>query len=118
MALGHQGWPVTCNSGTGVKTRIYGNHWRFAAIITNLAFVLLCAPLGVAAQDTLPVPDSPSEPQGLMAEPKPITRVALFADRHLGKGDLNNGFYVVHGKMIPGAGWIALRSRLPPVVRP
>ena len=52
-----------------------------------------------------------------MAEPKPITRAALFADRHL-QGDLNNGFYVVHGKMIPGAGWIATGARLPPVVRP
>lgn len=91
-----------------MNTRTYGNHWRFAAIITNLAFVLLCAPLSVAAQDTLPVPDRPSEPRGLIPEPLPITRAVLFADRHLGKGDLNNGFYVVHGKMIPGAGWIAV----------
>ena len=91
-----------------MKTRIYGNHWRFAAIITNLAFVLLCAPLGVAAQDTLPVPDGLSEPRGLIAEPEPITRVVLFADRHLGKGGLNNGFYVDQSKPIPGAGWLAL----------
>jgi len=90
-----------------VKTRIFGNYWRFAAIITNLAFVLLCAPLDVAAQDTLPVPDGLSEPRGLIAEPGPITRATLFADRHLGKGDLNNGFYVDFGKMIPGAGWLS-----------
>lgn len=87
---------------------MYGNHWRFAAIITNLAFVLLCAPPMAAAQDPLPVPDRLSEPQGFIAEPGPITRVALFADRHLGKGGLNNGFYVDHGKMIPGAGWLSL----------
>lgn len=90
-----------------MKTRTYGNHWLLAAIITNLAFVLLCAPLGAAAQDTLPVPDGLKEPQGFIAEPQPITRVALFADRHLGKGDLNNGFYVEHGKLIPGAGWMS-----------
>ncbi len=91
-----------------MKTRILGNHWPFAAIITNLAFALLCAPPGAAAQDTLPVPDSLNEPKGLIAEPDAITRVALFADRHLGKGDLNNGFYVERGKMIPGAGWLSL----------
>jgi Omp85 superfamily domain len=91
-----------------VKTRILGNHWPLAAIITNLAFVLLCAPPGAAAQDTLPVPDSLNEPKGFIAEPDAITRVALFADRHLGKGDLNNGFYVERGKMIPGAGWLSV----------
>ncbi len=90
-----------------MKTLLDGNHWRFPAIITNLAFVVLCAPLGAAAQDTLPVPDGLSEPQGLIAEPEQVTRVALFADRHLAKGDLTNGFYVDFGKMIPGAGWLS-----------
>ena len=71
------------------------------------ALLLLCAfPLGAAAQDRPPVPDI-AEPRGFIAEPDVITRVALFADRHLGKGDLNNGFYVDFGKMIPGAGWLA-----------
>ena len=54
------------------------------------------------------MPDGLSEPQGFIAEPDLMTRVALFADRHLGKGDLNNGFYVERGKMIPGAGWLSL----------
>ena len=73
-----------------------------------LALVLLCgAPLNAAAQDTPRVPDN-SEPQGFIQEPDLLTRVALFADRHLGKGDLNNGFYWDFGKMIPGAGWISL----------
>lgn len=72
------------------------------------ALIVACAfPLGAAAQNPVPVPDI-SEPQGFIAEPDPITRVALFADRHLGKGDLNNGFYVEQGKMIPGAGWLSL----------
>jgi hypothetical protein len=70
--------------------------------------VLLCAaPVGAAAQDAPKAPDI-SEPQGFVAEPDLMTRVALFADRHLGKGDLNNGFYVDFGKMIPGAGWLSL----------
>jgi hypothetical protein len=74
------------------------------------AFVLVllgAAPVGAAAQDTPRVPDN-SEPQGFLAEPDPITRAALFADRHFGKGDLNNGFYVDFGKMIPGAGWLSV----------
>jgi hypothetical protein len=70
--------------------------------------MLLCAaPLGAYAQDTPRVPDI-SEPQGFVAEPDIVTRAALFADRHLGKGDLNNGWYVEQGKMIPGAGWLSV----------
>lgn len=52
-------------------------------------------------------PEPESEPQGLLAEPAGITRAAIFADRHFGKGDLTNGFYLAHGKMIPGAGWLS-----------
>jgi outer membrane protein assembly factor BamA len=92
-----------------VKNRLFGCQWRFAAVIANLVFVFLCAaPLGAAAQDTLPVPDGHREPQGFLAEPDPVTRVAIFADRHLGKGDLNNGLYWDFGKMVPGAGWLAI----------
>ena len=36
-----------------------------------------------------------------------ITRATLFADRHLGKGDITNGFYIDFGNMIPGAGWLS-----------
>src|SRR5574341_540506 len=80
--------------GTLVKNRI-------------LALILLCAaPLAASAQDTPRVPDI-AEPQGFLTEPSAITRAALFADRHFGKGDLNNGFYVDFGKMIPGAGWLS-----------
>lgn len=76
--------------------------------IFAFTFVLLCAaPLGATAQDTPRVPDI-SEPQGFISEPDPITRAALFADRHFGKGDLSNGFYVDFGKMIPGAGWLSV----------
>jgi hypothetical protein len=71
------------------------------------ALILLClVPLGASAQDTIRVPDI-GEPQGFIQEPDAITRAALFADRHFGKGDLNNGFYVDFGKMIPGAGWLS-----------
>ena len=91
-----------------MTTRISGPHRRFAAIIANLAFVLLCVPLAAAAQDPVPPPDDLNEPQGFIAEPDLMTRVALFADRHMGKGDLTNGWYVDFGKMVPGAGWLSV----------
>ncbi len=54
------------------------------------------------------MPASATEPEGIFVEPGGITRVVLFADRHLGKGDLTNGIYVDHGNMIPGAGWASV----------
>ena len=91
-----------------MKNQPFGCPWRFATAIASLVFVFLCAaPVGVAAQEQLPVPDGYSEPRGFIVEPDAITRATLFADRHLGKGDLNNGFYVDFGKMIPGAGWLS-----------
>jgi hypothetical protein len=65
-------------------------------------------PTAALAQEPLPVPSSASEPQGFIAEPDPITRAVLFADRQLGKGDLTNGIYVDYGSMIPGAGWASV----------
>jgi outer membrane protein assembly factor BamA len=92
-----------------VRNRFFGCQWRHATVIANLVLVFLCAaPLGAAAQDPLPVPDGYSEPEGFIAEPDPITRAVLFADRHLGKGDLTNGLYWDFGKMVPGAGWLAI----------
>lgn len=44
----------------------------------------------------------------MVAEPSPITRAVLFADRHLGKGDLTNGIYVDYGNMFPGSGWLSI----------
>ncbi len=90
-----------------MKTPIPGNPRHLAAILTGLAFVFLCVPSDVAAQEPLPPPDI-NEPQGFMTEPDMLTRVAIFADRHMGKGDLNNGFYVDFGKMVPGAGWLSV----------
>ena len=54
------------------------------------------------------MPSSTTEPQGIFPEPGLITRAVLFADRHLGKGDLTNGIYVEYGNMIPGAGWLSI----------
>jgi outer membrane protein assembly factor BamA len=65
-------------------------------------------PVAALAQETPAVPSSATEPQGVLAEPDVITRAALFADRHLGKGDLTNGIYVDYGNMIPGAGWASV----------
>lgn len=68
----------------------------------------LCAvPFNAAAQEPPPVPDGYTEPQGFVTEPDVLTRAVLFADRHFGKGDLNNGFYLDFGKMVPGAGWLS-----------
>ena len=60
------------------------------------------------AQEPPALPSSATEPQGFVPEPDLITRVVLFADRHLGKGDLTNGIYVDYGNMIPGAGWASV----------
>jgi hypothetical protein len=71
-----------------------------------LVFVLMCLVPAIArAQSAQPMPEPPSEPQGVVPEPGFITQAVLFADRHLGKGDLNNGFYIDFADMIPGAGW-------------
>jgi hypothetical protein len=65
-------------------------------------------PSAAGAQSAEPLPEPAPEPQGIVAEPGFITRAALFADRHSGKGDLTNGFYIDYADMIPGAGWISV----------
>ena len=72
-----------------------------------VALSCLCPAAGLA-QEAPPVPSSATEPQGFVPEPDIITRAALYADRHLGKGDLTNGIYVDWGNMIPGAGWLSI----------
>jgi Omp85 superfamily domain len=83
---------------------------------------ILCAAMAVCAiaasagaQERRPaapnrvVADYLYEPEGYIFEPDLITRAAIFADRHFGKGDLTNGIYVDMGdQMIPGAGWITV----------
>jgi len=64
-------------------------------------------PASALAQEPA-VPSSATEPQGFLAEPDLLTRVVLFADRQVGKGDLTNGIYVDYGNMIPGAGWASI----------
>ena len=86
-----------------------------AAVAASFVMALGSAhPATATAQDRPSAPQAPvaliepeSEPQGLIAEPGGLTRAAIFADRHFGKGDLTNGFYINHAKMIPGAGWLA-----------
>ena len=62
-------------------------------------------PIVAMAQEAPAVPSSATEPQGIVPEPDVITRAAIYADRHFGKGDLTNGIYLDYGNMIPGAGW-------------
>jgi outer membrane protein assembly factor BamA len=78
-------------------------------LLLRCAFALtMFFPAAATAQEAPAVPSSHAEPQGLIAEPSGITRAVLFADRHLGKGDLTNGIYVDWGNMIPGAGWLSI----------
>jgi hypothetical protein len=44
------------------------------------------------AQEPPPVPSSATEPQGLLAEPDLLTRVALFADRNSVKATSQTAF--------------------------
>lgn len=75
-------------------------------LLIRCALALVClSPAVASAQEAPPLPSSATEPQGFVAEPPFLTRAALFADRHLGKGGLSNGIYVDYGNMIPGAGW-------------
>lgn len=87
------------NRSLGLRSRL---SWITAALAITFSFVVID---GAAAQET-PAPESHGEPQGFVAEPDALTRVVLFADRHFGKGDLNNGFYINLG-MTPGAGWLS-----------
>lgn len=66
------------------------------------------SPQVARAQELPSPPSSATEPEGLIAEPAGITRVVLFADRHLGKGDITNGYYADFANMIPGAGWLSV----------
>ncbi len=75
-------------------------------LLIRCAVALIClCPAVSLAQDAPPVPSSATEAEGFLAEPGLITRAAIFADRHLGKGGLTNGIFVDYGNMIPGAGW-------------
>jgi outer membrane protein assembly factor BamA len=77
-------------------------------VVTGVTLGFTCAaPRLAAAQDVPSIPSSATEPEGLVAEPAFITRATLFADRHFGKGDITNGFYVDFANMIPGAGWLS-----------
>ena len=63
------------------------------------------------AQEPTPTPEPTivsTEPKGLIPEADIILRAALFADRQLGKGDINNGWYPDFSSMIPGAGALAI----------
>jgi hypothetical protein len=78
-------------------------------ILIRSAIAAMCLmPTAALAQEPPPVPPGATEPQGFIAEPDVLTRAVLFADRHLGKGDLTNGIYVDYGNMIPGAGWASI----------
>jgi outer membrane protein assembly factor BamA len=77
-------------------------------LLMRCAIALTClGPAAALAQEPPPIPSSATEPEGFVAEPAPITRATLWADRHLGKGDLTNGIYVDRGTMIPEDGWLS-----------
>ena len=74
--------------------------YRLVIALTVAALHALA--LSAAAQE----PPAPA-PQGFIAEPDAVERAVIFADRHLSKGDLTNGFYIDAWNMSPGAGWIS-----------
>jgi outer membrane protein assembly factor BamA len=92
-----------------------------AALITRLAIatvtltLLSAYPITASAQEAPspaqgapPIPETATEAQGFIAEPDFVLRAVLFADRNLGNGGRNNGFYVDSFNAVPGAGWIAV----------
>ena len=76
--------------------------WR-AAVVT---LGLLCASPAIAQSQERPsYPET--EPQGLIPEPLPVERAALFAGRNFSGGAGSAGIYVDFQNMIPGSGWLA-----------
>lgn len=89
---------------------------RIRAAISAVAFAAMAgaSALPVLAQEARPLgraqlrpPDTASEPLGFLIEPDVIERIVLFGDRRLGNGELDNGWYIDRGNMIPGAGWLS-----------
>jgi hypothetical protein len=85
----------------------------FRAALLSLA-CLYAHPTPALAQDSpggtpaVPqVPESASEPEGLIGEPRTLERVVIFLDRHFGDVERTGGLYADLWNMIPGAGWIA-----------
>lgn len=84
-------------------------------LLAALTLALVCSMPGLAVaqerrsaqQNTPPIPEAASEPQGFIAEPAPIDRAAIFMDRHFAGGEVSNGFYIDFANMIPGSGWIS-----------
>lgn len=78
-------------------------------VVASLALGFTCgAPPVAAAQEVPSTPSSATEAQGFVAEPDLFTRLVLFVDRNLSKGDVSNGHYIDFGTIIPDAGGIAV----------
>ncbi len=80
-----------------------------------IGIVLVCtAPTLATAQapapETLVPPETASEPQGLIAEPDVIERVAIFSDRRRGNGELSSGWRWGFADLAPGAGWLSAQT--------
>ncbi len=99
-------------ASAGIQHSPADSLWRMAAMPLLLLAVLGALPAAAQGQaptpgDAAPSVEAPSEPQGLLPEPGVIQRGIVFADRHMGSGDANNGFYPELSNMITGSGWIA-----------
>jgi hypothetical protein len=84
---------------------------RYGSPLTNklkpvlLICVLACTwPAYTAAQDVPKPPSSATEAPGLIKEPELIKRIHLWADRHFGKGDITNAWYIDTTQSVPGTG--------------
>ena len=79
---------------------------------TAAATLLMCAATTLAEAQSRPAqapapPETMSEPQGFVAEPEPIERAAIFADRHFGGDNLGAGLRWGFADLVPGAGPIS-----------
>ena len=82
---------------------------RFVAVLLVLGMSPAAAVAQIrqaAPQNSAPILELASEPQGFVAEPEVIKRVAIFADRHISGADRTAGFYADIKNLIPGSGWI------------
>lgn len=82
--------------------------WTF---VVQMLAVLCALPISVSAQTRsatqAALAETRGEPQGFLAEPAIIERAVIWADRHFGNGNVNNGWYTDFWNMVPGAGWFS-----------
>lgn len=92
--------------------RLFRDVFATTALALALAVGITAAANAQQGQPALPdvpsAPDHQALPEGFIAEPEPVERAAVFADRNLSGGSRSNGFYVSTKSPIQGSGWISV----------